>query len=280
MFKSLVSNALPNPLLRSLKQRFRARRVHVYCVGAGKTGTHSMAEIFAKHFRAAHEPERSEMRRILRQEELGKISREDKRKFLWDRDTRLFLEVEAAAFNRRNIGLLAELFPQAKFIVTVRDAYTYTDSVINHLLNHSVALEGERRGLVGQVMGDGRFRHAPEERELLELELHTLDGYLSNYAASTADILQSTPADRCLVIRTDKIRESVADIANFVGVRADLLDTSRSHAFKATKRFGVLARMDSDFVDAKVREHCADLMSEYFPEIRSVRDVMTRLRAD
>ena len=77
-----------------------------------------------------------------------------------------------------------------------------------------------------------------------------------------------------------KIRESVADIANFVGVRADLLDTSRSHAFKATKRFGVLARMDSDFVDAKVREHCADLMSEYFPEIRSVRDVMTRLRAD
>lgn len=238
-----------------------------------------MAGIFDKNFRAAHEPERQEMRELLRREDLGKIGREEKLRFLLDRDTRLFLEVEAAAFNRRNISLLAELFPEARFIVTVRDPYTYTDSVINHLLNHSVALEGERRGQVAMVMGGENFHHAPEEEELRKLELHTLDGYLSNYAESTADILRSTPEERRLVVRTDRIRDSAQDIAGFLDIPGELLDTSRSHAFKARKKHGVLARIDPDFIDEKVRTHCHDLISRFFPDIRSVRDVLPLLQA-
>jgi hypothetical protein len=236
-----------------------------------------MAAIFDKHFRAAHEPERDAMRELLRKEESGLITDEEKTRYLFTRDTRLFLEVEAAAFNRRNITQFAGLFPEAKFLVTVRDPYTYTDSVINHLLNHSVALEGDRRGLVGKVMGDEQFSHAPEENELEQLNLHTLDGYLTNYANSTADILRSTAPDRRLVVRTDRIRESVESIAEFLGISSDLLDVSESHAFKAKGKFGVLSRMDPEFVDAKVQEHCLEIMNDFFPEIRSITDVMPRL---
>lgn len=277
-FRTWILRCLPDRLVRSVKQRVRPRRIHVYCVGAGKTGTHSIANLFDKHFRSAHEPELLAMRELLKKEALGLIGHEEKANYLLARDTRLFLEVESAAFNRRNIGILTELFPDARFIVTVRDPYSYTDSVINHLLNHPAALEGERRGFVGIVMGEDRFSHAPEEEELRELGLHTLDGYLSNYAETTAQVLRAIPSERLLVVRTDRIRESVGEIADFLGILKELLEPDRSHAFKAKRKFGVLARMNPDFVDAKVKQHCLEIVREFFPEVQSISDVLPRLQ--
>ena len=53
-----------SPVLRALRLQLRGikhtlwsnRKLHVYCVGAPKTGTHSLAAMFAHYYRSDHEP--------------------------------------------------------------------------------------------------------------------------------------------------------------------------------------------------------------------------------
>ena len=252
------------------------RRLHVYGVGAGKTGTNSIHGLFATHFRSAHEPEPSQFVRMLESFDQGEIGHEEKVDYLAKKDRRLNLEVESSAMNRRVAGLLAELFPKSKFILTVRDPYTRTDSMLNMLSNlpRPSSWAKSRRD---RLFGGSQFRHSPEEKALEEAGLYTLDGLLSDYAKTSKSIEDAIPQDRLLVVRTDQLGESVPAIARFLGIEEDKLDTRKSHQFRTSKKHGFLKNMDPDFVDEKVRTHCSELLEKYFPHISGVRDVMDRL---
>jgi len=262
--------------LRSLPPR-KSRRFHAYCVGDAKTGTHSVHGIFATHFRSAHEPEREALVALLELEERSSLNHDEKVDFLLKRDRRLNLEMDASAFNRRFVSLYAELFPESKFIMTIRDPYTRTDSLINHMLNNPTTSElaQRRKDLIFRA---DQYSHVPEEEVLRERGLHTLDGFLADYAETNASIAGSIPADRLLVVRTDYLGESVTAIARFLDVPEELLDLEKSHTYQARKKYGILANMDPGFVDAKVRAHCADLLADSFPEIQSIHDVMPKLQ--
>lgn len=263
---------------RSVLPIQRRRCIHAYGVGAAKTGTTSLASIFNTNFRAAHEPAREELVDMFEREEAGEVTREQIVRFLRRRDRKLGLEMDSSAMNRRYAGLTAELFPDARFILTVRDPYTRTDSLINHLLNNPPT--GRVRERADVVFRADRYQHAPEERLLAEKGLHTLDGILSEYAITTFDVIDSVPEDQLLVVRTDRLRDDVAKIADFLEIPEESLDSARSHSYKAKRKYGVLLELDRGFVDAKVQQHCGEVLSRYFPEIGSLTDIRERLRSD
>lgn len=256
----------------------RRRRIHAYGVGAAKTGTTSLASIFDANYRAEHEPARVELIEMFERDEAGKVTHEDRVRFLKKRDRQLQLEMDSSAMNRRYAGLTAELFPDAKFILTLRDPYTRTDSLMNHLLNNPP--NDRARARADLVFHADRFKQAPEERLLAEKQLHTLDGYLFEYAEATRGVIDSVPSDRLLVVRTDQLRNSLDEMADFLGVPAESLDSKQSHRFKAKKKYGTLLSLDPEFVESKVRQHWGELLTRFFPDIRSIDDVRDRLRAD
>lgn len=206
----------------------------------------------------------------------GHISHEDRVDYLRKKDRRLNLEMESSAMNRRVAGLLAELFPESKFILTVRDPYTRTDSMLN-MLSNLPPPSPKAKIRRDRLFGGGRFRHAAEEKALEERGLHTLDGLLADYAETNKKIEKVIPADRLLVVRTDRLRQCIPSIARFLDIPEEKLDANRSHEFKTSKKHGLLKNMDRDFVDEKVRTHCSDLLGKYFPEIGGISDVMDRL---
>ena len=264
--------------IRAIVPVTRKRRVHAYGVGAAKTGTTSLARIFSTNFRAAHEPARVELVDMFERDEAGEVTRDDIVNFLRKRDRKLQLEMDSSAMNCRYAALTAELFPDAKFVLTVRDPYTRTDSLINHLLNNPPT--GRVRERADRIFRTDQYSHAPEEQLLKEKGLDTLDGILADYAQAIYSVLDAVPADRLLVVRTDRLRDSLPAISEFLGVPESMLDSGRSHSYKAKRKYGVLWSLDHEFVDRKVHEHCARMLSTYFPEIRSLRDVEERLRAD
>lgn len=103
----------------------------VFCIGLPRTGTHSLAHMFGKHFRAAHEPKKQETIINILDWKSGRYSKSKMLRILALRDKRLKLNLEASHYLHHIVDLLVELFPQAKFILTVREPISWLASETN-----------------------------------------------------------------------------------------------------------------------------------------------------
>lgn len=261
-------------LLSKLLFRLRyPRKTHLYGVGTGKSGTHSLAAIFSDHLRTAHEPERAKVIDVILAVSAGRINEEELRRYVLERDRRLWLEVDSSHLNFFLLDQLVELFSDAKFILTIRNPYAWIDSLINMQL-------GFERFKKWIQLHNLRFRpdlhaHIQLEAPLKEKGLYTLDGYLAYWARHNRTVIDRVPKDRLLIIRTDKLAESMGEIAKFAGVSRSILNEERSHMFKAEKKFNVLRELDQNYLGDKMAQHCGDLIGEFFPEIQFATDALS-----
>lgn len=248
------------------------RRVRLYCLGTNKSGTHSIAGMFSRHMHTQHEAEAELLIQTILDAASGRIAREEMTRWVCARDRRLALEVDSSQLNFFLHDILLSEFPDARFVLTIRDCYAWLDSLINHVLNHPQASP------TWTQMRDFRFRpdlftHAPEEQLLKENGLHTLDGYLSYWAAHNGQVVDRTPADRLLVVRTEQIRHRAFEIAGFAGLPHHTVNLERTHSFKSPRQFNIVRQLDRDFLEQKVEKYCRPLMLRFFPEIRSLDDI-------
>ena len=249
-----------SPVFRLLNPR----KAHLYCVGTAKSGTHSIAAIFGNQLRVAHEAESSEVIDIILDLAAGRIGDDSLRRYIIRRDRRLWLDIDSSQLNFYMLEKLVELFPDAKFILTIRYPIAWLDSFINHQLS--------RRGRDHwRRLRDLRYRpdiysHPDEERVLQEKGLYTLDGYLSYWAHHNSTVIDTVPPDRLLIVRTDRISETTDEIVSFSGIPADSFKRGASHIPSAKKKLHVLDELDRSYLAQKVNEHCGDLVARFFPE--------------
>ena len=242
------------------------RRFHAYCVGTSKSGTTSLADMLSASYRAAHEPEPVALIEKILDAAAGAICGDELEQYMKERDGLLRLEFESSQLLLYVIDILCNTFPHAKFILTLRDCYSWLDSVTNHELTRAINPAWRR-------MAEHRFRgheltHSAAEQVLADRGLYTIEGYLSYWAEHNRTVLQRVPSERLLVVRTEEIRHRIAEIADFLGIPPDTVDPSASHTNKAVARTNILQQIDPDLIEQQVAEHCADLMKEYFPDIR------------
>jgi len=242
----------------------RNRRFLSYVIGTGKTGTQSMAGIFAQNFRSAHEPASRELISLALDVAAGVTSRAAVRDLLVARDNRLSLELESDGTLWQFLPELIDLFPQGKFILTIRDCYTWLNSVFDH--NVKVEAEGPWRRYDDLTYASWHYEYEPEEEILATHGLRTLSHYLSHWTAHNEAVIRATPRERLLVVRTDQIRQMIPAIEIFIGIPEGTLDPQRAHLHKTPRKLNLLSRIDPAFVREKVDTHCGALMQEYFPE--------------
>lgn len=241
------------------------KRLHLFCVGTAKSGTHSVAEIFEKAYRCGHEVEVLPTIDLIRRLQQGQATLDEARDFLLAREGRTNLEVDSSHPNYYFSGLLAEMFPEARFVLTLRDCLTWTDSFINHQLNHSPQPPWKiYRDL---RFGVGRYQHPPEERLLAERGLYTLDGYFSYWNDHNSTVITQVPAARLLVLPTHELTARISELPAFLGLPAGVIDTSRVHGFPARQKHGLLAQIDPEYVEQKLQAHAAALMQRFFPGV-------------
>src|SRR5262245_60727386 len=73
-----------------------SRRFHAFGVGTPKSGTRSLAGLFERSFRAAHEPDVEPVVEMMDQMIHGRVDREGLERFFHRRDRRLRLELESS----------------------------------------------------------------------------------------------------------------------------------------------------------------------------------------
>lgn len=189
------------------------------------------------------------------------------------RDRRLWLDVDSSSLNWWLLDQLLKLFSDAKFILTIRNPYAWLDSFINHQLTYR---SSDKWAQLRHI----RFRpdiytHCQGDQILREKGLYTLDGYLSSWAHHNRTAIDTVPKDRLLIVRTDNISECYDEIATFAGVSRSNLKQENAHTFKAKEKFYLLDKVDLEYLEDKVKEHCGDLLAQFFPEIRSKNDALT-----
>ena len=240
------------------------RRFRAYNVGIAKSGTTSIAGIFSK-YRAAHEFMFPETTRAISDYRTGIISKEEFVRFLHSRDQKGNLEMDSSSFNFNYVDILVDEYPDAKFITTIRDCYSWLDSMLNMLL--VLDIKDWMIDFGFRSFGISVTRDMISSREnIIEALPHMLDGLLKYWADGQQFSLDNLPKERSLVLRTDEISESLERIAHFLGVPEDTLSSEQSHLFKAERKFNILQDTDFNLLQDKFQMHCATLMQKYFPD--------------
>jgi len=268
------ANYLATPLYDILPSWFfpeRDLRFKAYGIGMGKTGTVTLSIIFSKRYRTAHEPERRFFANKIVAFAHGKINKNDLIKYVNQRDRRLGLEMDASHLNLHLLDILVNEFSEAKFILTIRDCYSWLDSSINHRLarlGSSVEKRAWFRHMDDLRFGADRFKYAKEEKVLVDNGLYTLDSYFSWWKTHNTRVLSTVPPERLLVVKTRELTQSIPQIETFLGITPGSLLTS-VHANVRRKKFNILSQIDKDFLEEKANFHCKELMDQYFPEVKS-----------
>ena len=251
-------------LQKSFFQFFKrrpARRFQIYCVGAAKTGTTTVAEMFKDSYRAEHEPETEPTNQFVIDYLERKIDAGSGEKILLARDRRLNLELESAHPLGYASGMLAGLFPEAKFIITLREPYSWLESRLNyHYQKNPPAWRSYR-----EYFWTDRQQGYPEEEAILaKHELCSLDVYLAQYADHYRRVLSSVPENRRLVVKTHELEERLPAIAEFAGIPHDTLQVS--HGKRSPSKIQPLKVMNPRYTREKIWRHCSEIITEFFPE--------------
>lgn len=207
------------------------RNTLLYCVGTAKSGTTSIHSMFNGKLRSNHEADSHEVIDIILKLEAGEISDAELRKYIQSRDKRLRLEIDSSQLNYFFLDHLVEMYPDAQFILTIRNPYAWVDSFINHQIGRNASEKWKR--FRDFRFRPGQFEHPPEEDALAERGLYTLDGYFSYWSRHNTDVLAKVPASRLLVVRTTEITDRAEEIAEFSGVSPSRANRKRSHSNKA-----------------------------------------------
>ena len=240
---------------------FKPRRFHCYCVGAAKTGTTSIASSFSKAYSVKHEPEVKQTNRLIINFLEGNISKKELQASLVKRDRKLWLEMESAHPLGYISGILADTFPDALFIVTLREPLSWLRSRLNYHHKTHPSSWAEYRNYFWVQRHKG---FADEELSLQHYGLCSLNTYLSQYADHYCRVLTEAPEEKRILILTSEINDKLSDIAKFLGTSPHRLIAS--HSKKSENKIKPLDDIDDGFVKERIMYHCGDLISQFFPE--------------
>ena len=235
----------------------------MYCVGLFRSGTNTMYEIFKRSFRAEHEYMLMPTLSAAIGYAKGETTRAQFVEFVVQRDALGALAVDAAGFNFLYADVLLDLHPRARFILTIRDCYSWLNSCIGLLSNDFY--RSEKAEFIGNFinnvnqMSDGRFTWTTRPRCKV-----CLKQLMKMWSAANASLLRRIPADRLLVLRTGDLTDSIPEIAEFAGVAASDLDVD--HANKGPG-LNFLSCFDGERLDRLVQRYCGHLMAERFPGV-------------
>jgi hypothetical protein len=248
----------------------RVRRTRLYGIGGPKSGTHSVAAMFSSNVRAVHEPEFRTLIRMILDRHHGRIGERDFIEWLRVRDRRWALEVDSSSLNFEILDILLREFPDARFLLTVRDCYSALDSQVNQFLKGL----GKRDPIVIELwnvqLGADAYRYAPQERILEQHGAPNVDSLLRSWAHRVHHTLATVPVERLLVVPTDQLKSRAFEIADFAGLPRRTVRLERTHAYRNPAKRPVVSEIDREFLERKVEQHCAPLMARFFPEIQSL----------
>jgi len=259
--KTLIKKSPVWPLLRP-------RRFQAYGIGAAKTGTVALAAMLRPRYRSAHEPSFHETIDLVMTVASGMIDGGEMRRRLRKRDRDLWLEMESSHLMVAFCRDLVDEFPNAKFILTVRECRNWLDSIINQHLNVDVSERPKERAFRNLLYGAVQEPRDKNDELLLSRGLFSVTGYLMAWAQHNETVIEAVPDDRLLVLRTENLSESIPQISAFLGIPVSSIGLRSQRYHVAPRRHGVVDMLSQRELELRVQETCGQVvlrLNEHLP---------------
>jgi hypothetical protein len=253
-------------LARSPFNRFRQRRLDLCCCGVSKTGTHSMAGLF-EAYRSAHHPDTGVRLPLASAYLQGEVDHATARNILRRRDRRLWLEMESSTLAGILIEPLSEACPGKKFVLTVRDVFSWCDSWLDHAINWPLDDSDPFAALDRIRLRAKDFQPTKFDKPLTARGFLPLACYFQLWTSHNARVLDALPKSRLLMVETQQISTTIPEIATWAGVPSESLRRDRDRLFTAPKKHRVLATLDNSYVQDTADRFCGDLMNRLFSQV-------------
>jgi Sulfotransferase domain len=241
----------------------RRRQLDLFVVGCGKSGTTSLARMF-DDYRSGHEVGATRLLPLSTDVLVGRRSPDSSRaKFeLRRRHVRYKLEVDSAPFLVPFARTLARIYPHARFVLPIRDCFSWLDSQVDWQHRFPQAPGSLRHERRQALFTPSEFEYAAEDRPLRSLGVLPVAAYLQSWTDVNTAVLDTVPADRLLVVRTEDLDDSTERLATFAGVPP--ASVHRAHANRNDERSHLVARVPTSFVVEQARTRCSSLMEQYW----------------
>jgi hypothetical protein len=223
-------------------------RTHAFGVGTAKSGTHALASMF--RIRSAHEPQAEILLRLILGRHQGHIDAVIFSQFVAQLFQRLDLELSVSQINGYMIETLVSLYPEARFVLTLRDCNTWVRSFVNHQLTRTLPPESAWHAFRELRFKQEGHPHRAEDRALKQRGLYSLGAYLSYWVQHNADVIKTVPARQLFIVPTHRLVPEAPRIAEFLGIDPVLIDTDAAHAFRGSYVRGPFDEMDDAYVAA------------------------------
>jgi hypothetical protein len=240
----------------------------VFGVGAAKTGTHTLGEMFADQVASAHEADAEALIQLHLARETGGTGTRLRAR-LRARDWWRKLKVDASQVNIYLIDDLEALFRGNLYVLTVRPPVDWLRSMLDDTMRRDTSATWRR-------FRDYRFAghpYAPGDEPLRERDLYPLAGYLGYWRDSIERVLNRVPRDRLIVVATHDLQTRREEIARACGIPLSPAPVAPVRAFANPQRFNVLGQMDPDRLAAAIENACGGLAARMFPEHSIAADV-------
>jgi len=243
-------------------RRLRPRRCQVFAVGSAKTGTHSLVAMFEKNFRSRHEAEVNREMELFVRKFRGECNSEELGRWFAERSHRLWLECDVSHLHGYFASEIAQALPDAKFILTLRDPYSWLDSAFNQTLGRP--LNTPWTNIRRQIFGPLPDTYPEQEMVLRQRGMYPISDHLNRWADRIEQVTQSIPPERLLIIKTSELKKNAARIAEFCEIEPRLLSAERAHQFPAARKAGLLDSIDREYVNALIEQRCGKILGQYF----------------
>ena len=250
------------------------RKFHAFGVSMGRSGTHSLAGIFSG-YRTIHEQTMRIGETLYYEGSAGLMTRAKQVATLRFIDACLQTEMSSGGHMGELVEALVEAFPRAKFILTIRNPYSWLQNTMSITERKQAHIEHPRPTTYLNIRPH-LHPHPPQEEILRQNYVWSLDGYLSHWARHNQTVIDSVPPERLLAMRLDELSSSGQRIADFLGVDVATLNMNRSHLHKTSQSSSLLSEINRAHVEARVEHHCRPLLDRFFPEIKMMDDALPR----
>jgi len=247
-------------------RRPRQRRFRVYNVGIAKTGTQSVAGIFA-NYRSLHEYFFADTVEAIGRRARGQMSESEFREFIRWRDGVAHLDVDSSSYNSFYVDVLADEFTDAKFIFVIRDCWSWLDSMLNMVLGGGALMPDWLTEHCRTILGDAYSACLGQDDGELQWRMPRLvqDG-LDYWSRANRCVLEALPLERSIVLRTSELSDSLPALAAFVGVEVSTLRNDLRHVHRGQRQYHALRRVDAEVLGSAYTDDVAGLMQRFFPE--------------